>query len=287
MTINTAVQQPAATAPLTVPIKGMTCRSCEVRLTKKIRRVPGVVGVKVSVRTGAAVVSGTADLAAVHAAVKEAGYKIGAASWISRDRNVWRDVAAAAAVVAVVAMIATATGLTDLSSRLGGALGSGGVLVAALLGLVAGFSTCMALVGGLVLTVAARHAERHPNATAAQRMRPHLAFNARRVVGFAALGAAIGALGSAAHLSGPSMGVALGIAGTAMLVVGLQLTGAFPRLGSRLFTLPPALSARMGLDEAPGRYTDRAAVAAGSARSSCRAGSPRLCSSTPCRPAAR
>ena len=51
---------PAMTV-LTVPIRGMTCRSCEVRLTKRIRRVPGVERVKVSVRTGTAVVHGTAD----------------------------------------------------------------------------------------------------------------------------------------------------------------------------------------------------------------------------------
>ena len=253
----------ASAGPLTIPIGGMTCRSCEERLTKKIRRVPGVVTIKVSLRSRSAVVTGRPDRAAVQAAIEGAGYTVGASSWVSRDRNVWRDVSIAAGVVGVIAAVAVTTGLTDLSSRVGSSLGSGGVFVAVLLGLVAGFSTCMALAGGLVLAVAARHAERHPDATARQRMRPHLAFNAGRVVGFAALGAVLGALGSAAHLSGPSMGVALGIAGLAMLVVGLQLTGAFPRFGTRLFTLPPALSARLGLDERAGRYSDRAAVLAG------------------------
>ena len=37
-----------------VPVRGMTCQACEVRVAKHLRRVPGVEGVKVSVRRGVA-----------------------------------------------------------------------------------------------------------------------------------------------------------------------------------------------------------------------------------------
>lgn len=70
----------ATAGPLTVPIEGMTCRSCEARLTKKIRRVPGVVSVKVSLRSRSAVVTGRPDRAAVQAAIEAAGYTVGTSS---------------------------------------------------------------------------------------------------------------------------------------------------------------------------------------------------------------
>ena len=58
------------------------------------------------------------------------------------------------ALVAALAVLAQVTGLADLASGAGD-LGSGGLVVALLLGLAAGVSTCMALVGGLVLALSA------------------------------------------------------------------------------------------------------------------------------------
>ena len=48
-------------AVIDVPVKGMTCQACEVRVTKALRAVPGVTRVKVSVRQGVARMTCTAE----------------------------------------------------------------------------------------------------------------------------------------------------------------------------------------------------------------------------------
>ena len=74
--------------------------------------------------------------------------------------------------------------------------------VVLLIGLAAGFSTCMALVGGLVLGISARFAENHPDATRVQKFRPHLFFNLGRIASFTLFGGLIGLFGKVFHLSG-------------------------------------------------------------------------------------
>ena len=92
----------AAVSSLTVPISGMTCTSCEKRVTKALKKVPGVRSVHVSATRGTAVVGGDArvDRDRLDAAIRSAGYEPGAAPWLTRDRSVWRTVVVAALAVA-------------------------------------------------------------------------------------------------------------------------------------------------------------------------------------------
>ncbi|WP_024287559.1 sulfite exporter TauE/SafE family protein [Cellulomonas sp. KRMCY2] len=256
-------------AELDLPVRGMTCRACEVRVGKALRAVDGVEHVRVSATRGTARVttSGRVPRPALVDAVAHAGYALGEddRAWISRDRRVWSDVAAAVVVIAVLAILVRAAGLGELAGGLSAAASGGSLAVVVLLGLTAGVSTCMALVGGLVLAVSARHAERHPNASSAQRMRPHLAFNAGRVLGFGVLGATLGALGSVVRLSGGTLALVTIVVSLAMVAVGLQLTRVSPRLAGRTLALPAGLAARLGLDGAStGGYGDvRSAVLGG------------------------
>jgi sulfite exporter TauE/SafE/plastocyanin len=120
--------------------------------------------------------------------------------------------------------------------------------MALLVGLTAGFSTCMALIGGLVLSVASKYAENHPAETPLQKFRPHLIFNLGRIVSFVVLGAVIGAIGSAFSLKGSMLGFLSIIVGVVMLVLGLQLTEAFPRITKGL-TLPSGLAKKLGIKQ--------------------------------------
>ncbi|MCL3862765.1 sulfite exporter TauE/SafE family protein [Actinotalea sp. K2] len=255
---------------LELPVRGMTCRACEVRVTKALRAVPGVTKVQVSAARGTARVRTTTPVprSRLAGAVTGAGYELGQddRAWLSRDHQVWRDVATAVAVVAVLVLVARLTGLEEATGRLGGAAMGGSLLLVVLLGLAAGLSTCMALVGGLVLAVSARHAERHPGATPRQRLRPHLSFNAGRVVGFAVLGGLLGAVGSAVSLSGGAVALLTVVVSMAMVAVGLQLTKVSPRLAGRTLSLPPVLTRRLG-GEGPtsARYSEGRTAALGAA----------------------
>jgi sulfite exporter TauE/SafE/copper chaperone CopZ len=248
-------------------IAGMTCRACETRVGAALRRVPGVRSARVSARRGIAVVrtTGPVPRADLVAAVRAAGYAVGptARPWLSRDPAVWRDVALATAVVGAVALVARATGALDAVAGAGGAVADGGLVVALLLGLAAGLSTCMALVGGVVLAVSARFAEQHPDLGARQRLHPHLAFHAGRVVGFTVLGAATGAAGAAFTLDPRLVAVLVVAVSVVMGTVGLRLAAVSPRLSAGGLALPASLARALRLDRAGAAYRDRTAALLG------------------------
>lgn len=55
-------------------VTGMTCGHCVMSVTKALQQVPGVAKAEVSLEKGEAVVHGAADVQAMLAAVKQAGY---------------------------------------------------------------------------------------------------------------------------------------------------------------------------------------------------------------------
>jgi uncharacterized protein len=252
-------------ATVQIDVRGMTCAACETRISRSLGKVPGVVEARVSARLGRATIRthGHADTAALHRAIRAAGYEVGReeGGWLSRDPRVWRDVAAAVGVLVVLALTLQATGATALAGRVSLA-GSGSLVLVVVLGIAAGLSTCMALAGGLVLAVSARFGELHRDLTPRQRLRPQLAFNAGRLVGFAVLGAFIGLVGSVVSLNGRGLALAMIGVSLVMGVLGLRLTQVSPRL-SRISTvaLPAGLAGRLGLDRAGAGYSDgRAAL---------------------------
>jgi sulfite exporter TauE/SafE/copper chaperone CopZ len=253
--VGTKTERDAAQR-LTVPVTGMTCESCEKRVTRALRRLPGIDAVSVSAVRGAATVHGS-DLPArdrIDAAIRSAGYEPTAPAWLSRDRSVWRTVLLAAAAVGLTVWLVTALGPADLTSGLADP-SRGGLVLVLVLGLAAGVSTCMAMVGGLVLGFSAAHAA---SVTAAgggslpftTRMRPQVAFNLGRIGGFAVLGALLGALGSTMSLPARLLAVlVLGVA-VVMGLLGVRLTGISPRVAAWSPRLPGGLSRVLGVDTA-------------------------------------
>ncbi len=232
----------------TVEIKGMHCRSCELLVEEKLREVAGVERVRVSWRKSSADIfsDGPLDKGSIGKAVTAAGYEVGSGdsgSWISRDPKVYRDLAIAVPAILILYLIAGRLGIFEWNVTSGN---PSNLLVVLVVGLTAGFSSCMALVGGLVLGISARHAEKHPAATRMQNFRPHLFFNLGRIISFAVLGGLVGLLGRVFHFSGPVLGVLIIVVGLVMFFIGLQLTDLFPRLSSGGLTLPPALSRLLG-----------------------------------------
>jgi copper chaperone CopZ len=60
----------------TYTVAGMTCNGCVTKVTKAVTGIEGVEDIDVDVSTGTLEVVGSADPAAVRAAVNEVGYKI-------------------------------------------------------------------------------------------------------------------------------------------------------------------------------------------------------------------
>lgn len=234
----------------TVPIKGMHCRSCELLIEDSLKEIPGVSGVRVSLKEKAAFVDSAKhiDREVLKAAVEKAGYEIGTdekKSWFSTDKKDYRDLLDCLVLLLAILFLVNKFGLLDIDT---GSFGSQtSLFVVLLVGLTAGFSTCMAMVGGLVLGISARHADKHPEATPMQKFRPHVFFNIGRIASYFLLGGLIGLVGKAFQLSGPVLGIVTIAVGVIMLFLGAQLTQIFPRLSNGGITLPSSIGKIFGL----------------------------------------
>jgi sulfite exporter TauE/SafE/copper chaperone CopZ len=251
----------------------MTCEACERRVSRALLQVPGVDAVDVSARRGTAVLSGSAlpGTDQIDAAIRSAGYEPGAPAWLSPEPSTWVTVAVSWLVIVALFLAAGAVGLGDLAGELADPSG-GGLMLVLVLGLTAGFSTCMAMVGGLVLGFSASHAAAstragQPLPPFGTRMRPQVAFNLGRIIGFGVLGAALGALGSVVGLPTRVMGILALAVAVLMILLGVRLTGVSPRMAAWSPRLPAGLAGLLGLDGASRRpYSDArtALVGAGS-----------------------
>ncbi len=229
-----------------VPIRRMHCKSCILLLESAIKEVPGVRSVHVSLKKRQASIRAdeAIDLSEVHAAIEEAGYQVGEHTevpWLVFDGSEYALLIIAGVLALTLYVLVRAAGLGGLFSS--SAQGTG-FLTVFFVGLTAGVSTCMALVGGLVLAVSARYAERHPRSTAFQKFRPHLFFNGGRVVSFFFLGGLLGSMGGVFQLTPLWFGIMTIAVGLVMFLLGVQLLEISPRL-SRLHVTLPASAGRM------------------------------------------
>lgn len=237
---------------LVLSLSGLHCRACEVLTEDKFQELPGVTKARVSYKSGRAEIfyDGAAPDRQVIAKELEAmGYGLnqdGTSVSSGRKAKVsdyWLSVILG---LALLYWLISRLNFFDAGAFL---QGSFSLPLALLIGLVAGVSTCLALVGGLVLAAAASYAQNHPEATRAQKFRPHLLFNAGRVIGFFVLGGVLGLIGSAFKISPLLNGVLTMAVGVLILILGLKLLGLFPALSNFDLALPKSWGRKMKADQ--------------------------------------
>lgn len=232
-----------------INIKGMHCRSCELLVEDELLKIPGVDKAVVNHRTGVAEIRFKNVLYQddVENAVGKAGYILGIEKkiYISRSLRDYQDLGLAFFIAISLYLIAKNLGIFNLSGSLSGNYSS--LPIVFLVGLTAGVSTCMALVGGLVLGASARYSEAHPDSSGIQKFTPHIFFNLGRIISYFILGGVIGAIGAVFQLSSSALGLLTIAVAVVMLVLGGQLIDIFPFLKSFSFTIPKSLSRHLGL----------------------------------------
>ncbi len=125
--------------------------------------------------------------------------------------------------VLVAFVLLQKTGLVNLIG--GGELGYGAVF---LIGIIASLSTCMAVVGGIVLSLSATFAQ------AGRGFAPQLYFHVGRLVAFFFLGGIIGLIGTAFTLSTTMTFILNVVIGLVMIILGLKLLGVEAVSGVRI-----------------------------------------------------
>jgi len=103
---------------------------------------------------------------------------------------------------------------------------------------VAGVSTCLALVGGLILSLSVSYAKAHPEASKGSKFKPQIFFNLGRLIGFFFLEGMLGVAGSAFKLSSLANSLITITVGFIILFLGLKLLEIFPYLNKLNFSLP-------------------------------------------------
>ncbi len=250
---------------ITIPIRGMHCASCEILIGDELKKIPGVSSVNVSHKSAIAEIKyeiSKPTSEQITKAIQTAGYEVGAKEklpWISKNYADYKDLLRATAILFAVYLVAKWLNLFNLNIS----APSAGVAVALLVGLVAGVSTCMALVGGLVLSLSARHAELHPEATARQKFRPHIYFNLGRIVGFALLGGLVGLVGQVFKPSTGVLGLLTMFVGGVMIFFGLKLIEIFPVLKDKSITLPTSIAKWFGIHKEVKEYSPKSSIVMG------------------------
>ena len=127
-----------------------------------------------------------------------------------------------AGLIIISFLLLNRTGFASLVS-----VGTGSALPLFLIfGLLAGFSTCAALVGGIILSVSKQWVSEYGNSDSTiTKLQPHFLFNSGRVFGYAIFGALLGVVGNFFKLS-PLLTASLVIFVSAIMVIlGLQMLG--------------------------------------------------------------
>ncbi|MFA7277483.1 MAG: sulfite exporter TauE/SafE family protein [Candidatus Gracilibacteria bacterium] len=104
------------------------------------------------------------------------------------------------------------------------------------IGIVASLSTCMAVVGGLLLSLSANYAK------SGDKVKPQVMFHIGRLIGFFILGGVIGLIGSAFKIT-PMMNFVIGLViAFVMFILGVNLLDVFPWAKRFQFSPPKVLS---------------------------------------------
>lgn len=232
---------------MVVSISGMHCAACEVLIERKFRKVPGVTYAQASQSTGQVVVECDESVRAkdLHLAIRDDGYRVTESQVQPDERNTKKDYLQLSAVFLIIMALYVVLKQFHLIPENFGVSENMGYGVVFVIGLVAAVSTCMAVSGGLLLAVAAKYNEHHPELTGKQRFKPHLYFNVGRVVSYTLLGGAVGALGSVLSLSTRLNGIVVVGVSLVMVLMGIQLLKIFPWLSRFQPRMPKFIAHRI------------------------------------------
>lgn len=208
----------------TFHVHGMHCNACVLMTESELKELPNVTYVKSSLKNHSVEVAGdfgnkTPEQIAEELTVplKPHGYTISVEKLEHRAK--WSDFKIAIPVAfgfGALFVLLQKMGIVNLVSAGNVTYGTAFVI-----GIIASLSTCMAVVGGLVLSMSATFAKE------GDKIKPQLLFHGGRIVSFFLLGGVIGAIGSAFTLNTSATFILSLIVGIVMLILGINLLDTF------------------------------------------------------------
>ncbi|MDD2697049.1 MAG: sulfite exporter TauE/SafE family protein [Candidatus Pacebacteria bacterium] len=240
-------------------VKGMHCASCEILIEKKLLELNGVKSVEASTNSGEVVIEYEGEAPRINVLNKifqKENYVFSDKRGETESRNGFDRKEFFITFGIGLLVIFGFIGLIRLGlSGLISVNSSSSLITFFVFGLLAGISTCAALVGGLVLSMSKQWLELYPdNKSTFTKLQPHLMFNVGRIVSYAVLGAALGMLGGKLQISLKFTSFLVIVVSVMMNLLALQMLGlkAFRKFQ---FTMPRFITRRIA-DESNfrGRY---------------------------------
>ena len=193
-------------------VSGTHCHACEILIEKEIKNLSGIKSVKASTTNQSVTITGKniPDVSVLNKIFSESGYIFSSSSAPANQRtsvpNILISIFISFLILCFFYILNVSGILPNISINNSSSLGLFFVF-----GLVAGLSTCAALVGSIILTIARRG------------MLAVIFFSLGRVILFALFGAILGLVGSYFRLSITTGSIITILVSVLMLILGLQM----------------------------------------------------------------
>lgn len=216
----------------TFHVSGMSCNSCKMFIEDTLRALPGITQVHVDIHDG--LVTFESDEGDKHTLLTVLNKSMEGKRYVfsfekvieekKKNNDIWKALPIGI-IFLVLFFILQKSGILNF-----GIGGETTPLTSFLVGIVASLSSCLAIVGGLVLSLSVKVVEDNRSAT-----KPMVLFHLGRIGGFAVLGGVLGIIGGAIGINYVLSGLLGLLASLIMITLGANLLGLIKK---NTFTLP-------------------------------------------------
>jgi len=220
----------------TFHVSGTHCASCKILIEDTLNEQSFVRNTRVNLKRETVEIETDSDQSPEELAqkltekIKSNGYKLSVEKSIKEKQGndvIWKAIPIGLAFLALFFLLQK-SGILNLG------IGSQTTPTTSfIIGLIASVSSCLAIVGGLVLSLSAKVSQDNVNDT-----KTFLLFHVGRLVSFAILGGVLGAVGNAIGINFTFTAILGILASTVMLLLGLNLLGVFAK---NKITLPSGI----------------------------------------------
>jgi len=232
-------------------VKGMSCPSCALKIESSLRKIRGVLSVKVAFDKSCAYITYDAtkvSLDTVLEAIKELDYEVEDISDYKEINNKLKSENAGKnaqffgviAIILALYLIIKNTFDFNFIPQISQSM-SYGILF--LVGLLTSIH-CIAMCGGIVISQCTLY-ESENEKDSFSKFAPSLMYNIGRVISYTTLGGIVGAIGSIISFSGKWKGVVTLITGILMIILGINMLNIFPRLRKFMPRMPKVFTVKI------------------------------------------